>query len=108
MKNASFLSYQAIFKNEDKTYLAMIKAVEEEMAKLQAYLNRLKTEWDQKRVEDQRKSQELERLNSEMASTSISSNQITQAISNFQEQMKTALEHSKTLETKICEALENF
>ncbi|ERN10577.1 hypothetical protein AMTR_s00028p00093730 [Amborella trichopoda] len=34
------------FQNEDKAYLAKIKDVEEEKAKLQAYLNRLKIQQD--------------------------------------------------------------
>ncbi|ERM97378.1 hypothetical protein AMTR_s00127p00030460 [Amborella trichopoda] len=42
-KKISLLSYQDSFKKKDTTYLTKIKDVEEEMAKLQAYLNRLKS-----------------------------------------------------------------
>ncbi|ERN02576.1 hypothetical protein AMTR_s00087p00080760 [Amborella trichopoda] len=71
------------FKNEDTACLANIKVTEEELEKLQAYLNRLKTRLDRKRAEAQSKSQELEKLNSEMASTNIASTQITQVIANL-------------------------
>ncbi|ERN16648.1 hypothetical protein AMTR_s00051p00123690 [Amborella trichopoda] len=70
-KKIFLLAYQDSFKNEDTTCLAKMKAAKKEIARLQAYLIRLKTQLDRKRAETQSKSQELEKLNSEMASTNI-------------------------------------
>ncbi|ERN06603.1 hypothetical protein AMTR_s00058p00155870 [Amborella trichopoda] len=103
------LSNQARLRKEDALYYAKIVALEEERARLDANIHKLKTQQEQKRREQMfRASLRNWRLWTLRWLSYTMLSQVPQAISLLKEQIKKALELSEALKIKIQDVLEKF